>query len=140
MDDVVHLIERGASKAVRRLVRELQDENAYGKSLQLLRTSGGEAFGFRWSLSRNRVTVEQEPKWVRSFKSTFELEPLGLMYEGEQVDTRQQRRGVLTGYIFRPLDMTNKSEDAALDAQTSASGWLAPLGRAPASDWFSRDD
>ena len=46
MDDVVHVVRGKLSRGARKVLQRLQRARSFGPGLNLLRTSGGEAFGF----------------------------------------------------------------------------------------------
>lgn len=86
----------------------MQKPKAFGESLTLIRTGGGEAFGFRWSRNKGVLWVEQDPKWVRAPGRREYVANPRAVYEAAQFVPKRQRQGVLVGYMLRLLDCTNK--------------------------------
>lgn len=110
MDDVVCVWDTSIKRGTWRVLKYLQRPNAYGETLMLVRTHGGDAFGFRWSTDGGILKVEQEPKWVCDFKSHSTVTKGSRVFQGNQFTSAKTRKGVLLGYILRWLDCTNASE------------------------------
>ena len=110
MDDAVHVIDITAPRGVLGQVYRLTRRNMYGEELQLLRTAGKEAFGFRWTQKEGVLFVEQELKWIRDYRNLSGISDPSLFYDSLQLDTNKQRKGILKGYFLRLGDCANIEE------------------------------
>lgn len=117
MDDAVHVVDSTISARGRRVIRRLQKVSAYGSGLQLLRTVGDAAFGFRWRGSSGRLIVSQDTKWVKQFEKVYGgVVPKAFVYGGKQLDNGRQRVGIIAGHLLRLLDTTNDDEATVLNS------------------------
>ena len=112
MDDAAHVVDVDAPVGVIRVVKRLTRRATYGRGLQLMRTRGVEAFGFRWHVDHGRVEVEQELKWIRGAEKYHGISAPDSFYEAQQLDAHSGRVGVLAGYVLRMADCSSPQEEA----------------------------
>lgn len=107
MDDVIHIWDSSIKRGTWTVLRYLQRASAYGDTLLLVRTYGGNAFGFRWTTESGILRVEQEPKWINDFKQHQTVSKGSRVFQGNQGTSGKTRKGVLLGYMLRLLDCTS---------------------------------
>lgn len=110
-DDVIHIIDEGASTAVKRVMRERRQRGFYGEGLELEEEKDAtEAFGFHWEVDGSIVTCKAINKFQREpEKKNMKME-FPVMSGPNQFTSEARRRGTALGRVLRTMDMTNLKE------------------------------
>ena len=112
-DENLQVWEASISKATKRVLDELADEQFYGGELQQL--GGGEdedtAFGFKLEFGGGLVLAQAAKNYANEAAGEVRASTWPHVHGGSQFSSERVKKATVVGRILRELDMTNKGQE-----------------------------